>query len=74
MRYKFTCDDCGKYLGTYIKGKGGIEEKAVVEFRKSTIPIWDGVYIVGKKEINIGYPDITCFSYIDAWAPNFSLE
>jgi len=28
MEFMFHCDVCGKSLGTYLYGKGGVEEKA----------------------------------------------
>ena len=28
MEFQFHCDECGKSLGTYLYGKGGVEERA----------------------------------------------
>ena len=28
MEFQFHCDECGKPLGTYLYGKGGVEERA----------------------------------------------
>jgi len=29
-KIKLQCDNCGKSLGTYLYGKGGVEEKAFI--------------------------------------------
>jgi hypothetical protein len=28
MEFQFHCDNCGKSLGAYLYGRGGVEEKA----------------------------------------------
>ena len=38
------CDNCGKELGEYLYGKGGIEERAIITNRNHPISL----------------PDITC--------------
>ncbi len=72
MVLKLCCDNCGKKLGTYLYGPGGIEEKAVITFaNKSTVPIY-GKYnhIIGRKVVTFGLPDLTCFKCIDNWCPS----
>lgn len=39
---KIHCDECGKYLGDYLYGNGGVEEKANVS-GGSTISMLDVV-------------------------------
>ena len=50
MSYQLHCDDCGKALGTYLYGKGGIEEQAIIGSSK------------GLTQSQI--PDIICFECI----------
>lgn len=42
---KIHCDRCGRYLGDYLHGAGGVEEKARISIPRS----------------NISMPDVICF-------------
>ena len=46
---KIHCDNCGKYLGDYLHGKGGVEEKARI----------------GHTTNLISMPNIICFNCDD---------
>jgi hypothetical protein len=55
----FHCDKCGKELGTYLFGKGGVEERA-----------WIAPFM--RKELNkVSLPDMQCF---DCYKKNHRLS
>lgn len=63
---KLHCDICGRYLGDYLYGEGGVEEKAIIKERLIDIPTWEGSRIVGIRTIPDGrIPDIICFECVE---------
>lgn len=63
MSFKFHCDKCGKYVGDYLYGIGGVEEKANITNRYIEVNDYDKYgRVTGKKRITFGLPDIVCFN------------
>jgi hypothetical protein len=59
----FHCDNCGKFIGTFLYGKGGVEEKAFITNYYVTVNNYDNYgRAIGKIEVLAPrLPDIICF-------------
>ena len=48
-QYQLHCDECNKEVGSYLYGKGGIEERA----------------LIANTHRLVGWPDIICFDCLE---------
>jgi len=75
MKHYIECDICGKKLGTYLFGNGGVEEVAIIEMKYINVNDYDyrGAVVGYKKIISNSLPDVKCFDClkkIPGIAPN----